>query len=175
MILDQFGQPANPAKKHAIMMMTPPRLDGVIGGSIGGDIDNSTADATIMLGTFNFPAYGTRHPGIIRLTVRENGADTNYYEETWAATIEPPWRVQVGTVVSGDLFTAGSSYLRSAGPNCVNLGNSSRYVQSAGVSGSFSGVYRVTFEVSSSTVENLCPGLTTVWTKDFSLNFTFTG
>ena len=143
--------------------------------SITDTIDNSSADATISLGTFGFPNYGTRHPGIIRLTRREGGADTNDFEETYAAVIEPPWRTQTGTVLSGDLFDAGSSYLRSAGPNCTNLGNSSRITFSAGVSGTFVGVYRVTFKVSSREDENWCPGTDTVWTKDFSLNYTFTG
>lgn len=138
--------------------------------------DNSSQDVTISLGTYGFPNYPSRHPGFLRLTLRENGADSNLFENEWANPIEPPYRVQYGQVLSGDLFTAGSSYLRSVGPNCVNLGNSSRFVASAGVPTTFVGTYLVWFLNSSSGSENICPGTgDPIYSQQFNLNFTFPG
>ena len=172
MIVGTGGQPLK--REASPMMLGPGLLEGVIssGSTV---IDNSSADATISFGTFNFPSYLFRHPTFLRISVRENGVDTDHYEEEGETPLEPPWRVQVGTVLSGDLFNAGSSCWRSAGPNCVNLGNGSRKTFAAGVAGTFVGSYRCEFKLSSSGSENMCPGTTVLYSKDFNMNFTFTG
>lgn len=158
--------------------MTLEQMYMVMGQDDGGfvrTVDNSSQAAIVMLGTFNFPAYLSRHPTNFRLTLRENGVDTDLLDDLWESPLEPPWRVQNCEVLSGDLFNAGSSAWRSIGPNCVNLGNSSRIQFNAGVPGTFVGTYKVEFKISSSGSENLCPGTTVVFTKDVSINFTFTG
>lgn len=152
------------------------------GGEIvlGLTINNSSAAGILNIGTFNFPNYGVRHPGIFRVSVRDADGDRDVFENEWSNPVEPPWRVQVAEVLSGDLFNAGSSAWRSVGPNCVNLGNGSRIQFNAGVPGTHNGVYSCQFRNSTSAVENICPvpdPRSTELIAEFTvaINATFTG
>ena len=120
---------------------------------------NSVGAGTIALGTFNFPMQLAAHPGVIALEMRDDNGDTVIWSEEWSNPVAPPYRVQNGNVISGDLFNAGSSVFRSYVKSCVNLGNSSRIEFPAGVGGTFENVVLCQFRNSDSPTENICPAV----------------